>query len=123
MNVALVKASAADGDVALFRSVLVRVPLCTCPLFKIIGIKRDTDISANRRVSHEAAKPCCSIRSLLGSVQLRNATANQLPICGPSTVIRCCLPSDLNCRSYILNLWSAFKKFLGNVMFSGLITG
>lgn len=48
--------------------------------------------------------PCCSILSLLGSVQEMKATANQFPGCGAESVSRCVTPSDLNCRSSISNL-------------------
>lgn len=62
--------------------------------------------------------PCCSMRSLLGSVQLMKATPNQFPGAGPSICIRWIAPSDLNCNectSYLfgegesLNYWLIFS--------------
>lgn len=48
--------------------------------------------------------PCCSIRSLFGSVHEMNATANQSPAFGPSMLNLRIIPSDLNCKLYISNL-------------------
>lgn len=51
-----------------------------------------------RRVDAIFNLPCCSIRSLFGSVHEINATAYQSPVFGPSMVNRLIDPSDLNCR-------------------------
>lgn len=59
--------------------------------------------------------PCCSIRSLFGSVHEMNATAYQSPVLGPSILILRIAPSDLNCKLYISNLEENMKiqKLIG----------
>lgn len=54
--------------------------------------------------------PCCSMRSLLGSVHETKAIANQSPVCGPSTLIRRIDASDLNCKLYVLYLHDDKKR-------------
>lgn len=48
--------------------------------------------------------PCCSIRSVLGSVQFMNATANQFPGFGPDMFNVFTSPLDGNSKWYISNL-------------------
>lgn len=63
--------------------------------------------------------PCCSIRSLFGSVHEMNATAYQSPVFGPSMLNRLIDPSDLNCKLYISNLqkWTRklMRKLISNI--------
>lgn len=79
--------------------------LCFCESSKLTRWMRVSfDIQQKQNGMKEKILPCCSMRSLFGSVHEMNATAYQSPAFGPSMLNLFIDPSDLNCKLYISNL-------------------